>query len=204
MGFPEISMAGMYPWGGFGANPQPARFQRDWNLVKHHFKGGFPYSEGIYEDLNKIILAQLYWSPDRDAFDIVREYLSYELSPSVTPEMMKVVETLERNHHYRWWPGANRNYNFPGHELWWKPGAGAQKDKGTAEAYAIVESVLPQLSAYSKNSWRWRILYLRALLDEEFRQNENQPSERAKAAIQELTKIYYADRADRAVKPSYQ
>lgn len=25
--------------------------------------GGFPYSEGIYEDLNKAIIAGFYWNP---------------------------------------------------------------------------------------------------------------------------------------------
>ena len=81
VGFPEISMEGMYPWGGFGANPQPARFQKEWNRVKDRVQGGFPYSEGIFEDLDKVIFAQFYWDPNKDVFDTVREYLSFEFSP---------------------------------------------------------------------------------------------------------------------------
>jgi hypothetical protein len=72
VGFPEISMEGMYPWGGFGANPQPARFQKDWNRVKNRVQGGFPYSEGTFEDLDKAIFAQFYWNPNKDVFDTVR------------------------------------------------------------------------------------------------------------------------------------
>ena len=83
-------MVGMYPWGGLGANPQPARFQGEWNLVKNRFQGGFPYSEGIYEDLNKVIFAQFYWNPDTNAYDTVRDYLAYELSSSVVTEMVEV------------------------------------------------------------------------------------------------------------------
>ena len=206
MGFPEISMAGMYPWGGFGANPQPARFQREWNLVKDRFQGGFAYSEGIYEDLNKVVFSQFYWKPDNDAFDAVQEYLSYEFSPAVVTEMTEVIKIFEKNHHYRWWPGGNRNYNFPGHERWWKPaeGVAADKDTVTKRAFELVHNdVLPKLPTSAKNSWRWRIMYLRALLDEEFRVNRNQPSERAKEAIRELVEIYHAAGADRPVKPSF-
>lgn len=72
VGFPEISMEGMYPWGGFGANPQPARFQKEWNRVKNRVQGGFPYSEGTFEDLDKAIFAQFYWNPNIDVFDTVR------------------------------------------------------------------------------------------------------------------------------------
>jgi hypothetical protein len=204
IGFPEISMAGMYPWGGFGANPQPARLQRDWNLVKERFRGGFPYSEGIYEDLNKVVFTQFYWDSERDAYDIIREYLAYELSASVATKMTGVIRILEQNHHYRWWPGGKRDYNFPGHELWWKPPKGTPRDVDTGEAWDIVQSASPQLSAYSRSSWRWRILYLRALLDDEFKRNEDRPTERAKEAIRELIEIYHASRADPAVKPSFQ
>jgi hypothetical protein len=203
MGFPEISMAGMYPWGGFGANPQPARFQRDWNLVRDRFEGGFPYSEGIYDDLNAVIFTQFYWDPNRDVFDTVREYLAYELSPAVVAEMTKVIRILEQNHHYRWWPGGKKDYNFPGHEFWWKPAQGVKKDVGTKEALETVESVLARLPAYAEHSWRWRILYLRVLLDEEFNRSEDQPTARAKEAIRELTGIYHAAHADQSVKPSY-
>jgi hypothetical protein len=44
VGFPEISMYGMNPWGGFGANPMPERFQRLWDEARIKLDGGFPYS----------------------------------------------------------------------------------------------------------------------------------------------------------------
>jgi hypothetical protein len=206
IGFPEISMAGMYPWGGFGANPQPARFQREWNVVKNRFQGGFPYSEGIYEDLNKVIFAQYYWNPDTDGFDTTREYLAYEFSPSVVTEMMKVIGILEQNHHYRWWLGAPGDYNFPGTDRWWNPAKGiaVQKDPGAEEAFEIVRQVQAKLSPYVRKSWRWRIIYLRTLLDRELKQNEGHPTERAKEAFRELIDIYHSAHADTPVKPPYQ
>ena len=67
LNFPEISMWGNWPWGGVGANPLPARFQRLWDQVQHAVQGGFPYSEGIYEDMNKAVVAQFYWDAGRSA-----------------------------------------------------------------------------------------------------------------------------------------
>lgn len=198
MGFPEISMGGMYPWGGFGANPQPARFQKQWNRMKNHVEGGFPYSEGIYEDLNKVIFSQFYWDPDSDAFNTVREYLAFEFSPSVVPEMVKVIKILEEDHHYRWWPGAPGDYNFPGTDRWWNPAKGLafKKDPDAEEAYAIAQQVQAKLPPYARTSWRWRVIYLRALLDSEFNKNEGRPSKEAENAFRELIDIYHATNPD--------
>ena len=105
VGFPEISMEGMFPWGGFGANPQPQRFQAAWNAVKDKEAGGYPYSEGIFEDINKVIWAQLYWNSATPVADTLNEYIAYEYSPAVVDEVRKVIATLEQNHHFRSWPG---------------------------------------------------------------------------------------------------
>ena len=48
--------------------------------------------------------------------------LSFPLS--VVPEMTKVIKILEEDHHYRWWPGAPGDYNFPGTDRWWNPAKG--------------------------------------------------------------------------------
>ena len=72
--FPEISMWGQSPWGGYGANPLPARLERLWRQASGKLSGGFPYSEGIYEDINKVICARLCWDPDRPAIETVKEF----------------------------------------------------------------------------------------------------------------------------------
>jgi len=198
IGFPEISMAAMYPWGGFGANPQPVRFQREWNRVKDQFRGGTPYSEGIYEDLNKVSFSQFYWDPNRDVFDTVREYVAYEFSPEVVPQMMKVIKILEQDQHYRWWPGAPGDYNFPGTHRWWNPAKGVafKPDPDASEAFELVQQAQSKLSPWARNSWRWRIIYLRALLDNEFNKNGDRPTPPAEAAFRELVGIYHATNPD--------
>jgi len=95
--FPEISMYNMFPWGGYGANPLPRHIQRIWDSAGAHLAGGFPYSEGIFEDLNKAVCFQHYWS-GRDAIDTVREYLAYEGSPDAVDEAAKAVEIMEAQH----------------------------------------------------------------------------------------------------------
>ena len=98
LNFPEISMWGQSPWGGYGANPLPARLQRLWNQTQRKLSGGTPYSEGIYEDINKAICSQFYWDPERPAVETVREYAAFEYSPDVADDVVKVVEAFEKNH----------------------------------------------------------------------------------------------------------
>ncbi len=51
LNFPEISMWGQNPWGGYGANPLPTRVQRLWNQTEKKLSGGVPYSEGIADSV---------------------------------------------------------------------------------------------------------------------------------------------------------
>ena len=46
LNFPEISMWGRSPWGGWGANPLPTRFETLWQQTENSVLGGMPYSEG--------------------------------------------------------------------------------------------------------------------------------------------------------------
>jgi len=77
VGFPEISMHNTFPWGGFGATPLTGLVQGQWNRVKATSSGGFPYSEGIYEDLTKVVISQFYWN-DQPAAETVKEYIAYD------------------------------------------------------------------------------------------------------------------------------
>ena len=73
--------------------------------VHDRLAGGFPYSEGIFEDLNKVIFAQCYWNSNQPVEATLKEYIAYECSPDVLDDVLKVIGTLENNHHLRWWPG---------------------------------------------------------------------------------------------------
>ena len=199
VGFPEISMHNTFPWGGFGATPLTARAQGQWNAQKQGLAGGYPYSEGIYEDLTKIVYSQFYWN-DQAAAETVKEYISFEFSPDVVADAAGVIKTLEQNHHMRWWPGKLEGVPL---EMNWFPSKGAkpQADQGAEEAYAAMQRIDGLLTPQAKNAWRWRQLYLRALLDSELKTNGGKPNVRCNEAFAELIKIYHAENANPAVRP---
>ncbi len=148
--FPEISMWGLSPWGGFGANPLPTRFQRIWNDSKHILDGGLPYSEGIYEDISKIQFAGYYWEKDRPWADIMAEYVGYEYSAdqTVIADAIELMQLIEINH-----TRCSKESSLS------PDPAVAEKAKLLAEK---INAALPKKRAAS---WRWRILYIRANLD---------------------------------------
>ncbi len=199
VGFPEISMHETFPWGGFGATPLTARARTQWNAVKATHAGGFPYSEGIYEDLTKAVYSQLYWN-DRPVEETVKEYIAFEFSPDVVDDVAGVIKTLEQNHHWRWWPGKLEGVQI---EMNWFPSRGAkpQADPGAEEAYATMRRVDERLSARAKQSWRWRQLYLRAFLDAELKANGGAPNDVCNKAFAELIEIYHARNAEPHVRP---
>jgi hypothetical protein len=172
--FPEISMWGNAPWGGVGANPLPTRFQRLWDQVKGVVRGGLPYSEGIYEDMNKAIVVQFYWDSDQTAQATLREYASYEFGLSDTGEVFSLVDLLEA--------AASDSYKE-------KP---VDKAK-VVQALGLANSIQSRLPEWALKSWRWEILYLRAILDNDRFAGEGLESKAAEAALMRLIKIYHCE-----------
>lgn len=189
LGFPEISMYGFCPWGGFGANPYPSIIERSWAQCRELVEGGWPYSEGIFEDLNKAVCAGLYWSPERPVQDIVREYAAYEFAPQVAEQVWRVAEIFERTLPRRR-EQAGGMTRFP-----------LADPSGTDEAYALLQSAERVLSPQARESWRWRLLMLRGLLDAELVRSDFAVSETAEVALEELTRLYHAQRAAGCVAP---
>ena len=172
LNFPEISMFGMSPWGGYGANPAPNHFEKLWGRIKQKAKGGAPYSEGIFEDMNKAIYARFYWNPDCRAEDTVKEYAAFEFSPNSADTLVEVVRLFEENH--------NRG----------KIGESARR------AFELVCKTDATLTSQARTSWRWRIVYLRALIDKElFERKGKLEGETLKASFEELTRLYHAEGA---------
>lgn len=174
--FPEISMWGRYPWGAFGANPLPTRFEGLWKQTDGRLSGGMPYSEGIFEDMNKAVCFQFYWNKNTTAEDTLREYVTFEFAPEVVDDVLKAVCLLE--------------------EAWLERGP---KSK---EAFGILENVNAQLPAWARQGWRWRILYLRGLIDSQMAENGNKLEGTVlRDAFSELTRIYHAENAHPTLKP---
>ncbi len=174
--FPEISMWGRNPWGTFGANPLPGRYERLWKQTNGKVSGGMPYSEGIYEDMNKTICFQFYWKGNTPAEETLREYIAYEFSPNVVEDVLAAIHLLE--------------------EAW------IERGPKSVEAFNLLKKVDGELPLWARNSWRWRILYLRGLIDSQLVANGNKMEGPVlKDAFNELTTLYHAQNAFSYTKP---
>jgi hypothetical protein len=172
LNFPEISMWGNWPWGGVGANPLPARLQRLWDQVKHRVQGGFPYSEGLYEDLNKAVELQFYWDANRTARATLEEYLAYEFGSGVTGDVLAIIDALE--------DAAARSYQKQPVDV-----------AAVERAYRSAEAVHARLPDWARQSWRWEILHLRAVLDRERFAGGGLETPAAEAALLRLIELYH-------------
>jgi hypothetical protein len=170
--FPEISMWGNWPWGGVGANPLPSRFQTLWDQVKQRVQGGFPYSEGIYEDLNKIVVVQFYWDRQQTAWEMLAEYIRYELGTDDVQDVLTMIQIFENT--------ASNSYQH-------QPVAAQEAQR----ACRLAEKVNAHLPDWARGSWRWELLYLRAVLDRERYAGGGLDTPAAEAAMLRLIEIYH-------------
>jgi hypothetical protein len=204
LNFPEISMYRMSPWGAYGANPLPRHLQHIWDASGKRLAGGFPYSEGIFEDLNKAINLQHCWG-DRDALETVREYAAWVASPETAEELTKAVLLLENQHHHYMGKlpesAEDRGKLFPvSGESDFKV-LHADKTAGAAQCDEIMKSVEKRLTSSARSAWRWRILRLRASIDAEAERTGGRWTPALDAMLEELTDIYHAQNAEWAVCP---
>lgn len=211
--FPEICMIGQWPWGGYGANPLPARFQRLWNPIKGRIVGGVPYSEGIFDDMNKAMCQQFYWDFEQPTMSTIREYIGYEYSPAVVGSVSKAIELLEQNHMRKM--VVEKKINPSGSPFLYGVYTGGCKieflntdrsplnERGrlklaqtSDEAFKLLQEAETQMTPHAKANWRWRILYLRALIDKELVRTDGWfEGATLKMAFEELTRIYYSEKA---------
>ena len=144
--FPEISMWKLWPWGGFGATPMPRRFEAIWDSAKAVLSGGMPYTEGLYEDISKIQFIGYYWDKNARYTDILREYAAYQFGCEVAEDAVRLMELIEENHV--------------------RVAHVEEPDFAAAEqAWKLAQSIDVRMSEQCKTAWRWRVLYIRAVLD---------------------------------------
>ena len=203
LNYPEISMWALYPWGGYGANPLPKRFEQLWGQVREKVSGGIAYSEGIFDDINKISVTGFYWDREASVEETLRQYICYEFSADVYRDVREIIDIIESNH-IRTAVGKNENSSNDcnmkavDEEL-------CARARRAAELADKVDALIPEWAA---KSWRWRILYIRAHLDRiryerslelsaERRGNSWTKvligSEEAKRYMEELTTIYHSN-----------
>jgi len=191
LGFPEISMEGMSPWGAFGANPRPRHWASYHCQTRELLSGSFPYSEGVFEDLNKVLHLQWGWDPDRSMEAIVREYAAGHFTPDVAEGVLAAALMLEEDlglHAER--DAAGVRYRTGG------------LPRATA-CFALLEDIERRLPEAIRSSWRWRLLRLRAALDAELKRTGGRPSARSDGLLREVAALNHTADAHDFLRPPY-
>lgn len=146
--FPDVSMCGVTPWGGFGAIITPKMMRRQETPFMQHCSGGYLYTEGIFDDMNKVITLGLYWDRQRSTDETIADYCGYEFKGIDAKELIALIDRIEASHLC-----TNRFDR--------KPCDLADCDAAWELAKKINAGAAEETKAY----WKWRIIYIRAYLD---------------------------------------
>jgi hypothetical protein len=157
------------PWGGFGANPVPTAIQADWDAHGHMIEGGMPYSEGIYLDINQALRQQQYWS-GRPTNESLAEYVRYEFGWGAERLAVQAVNILEADLHDH------------------------LHDRRAAQVLELLQAAMTGMSTAALRSWRWRVLYLRSLIDALAVNGTQANAAALNASFAELDRIYHVER----------
>ncbi|HHW31189.1 MAG TPA: hypothetical protein GXX20_05875 [Clostridiaceae bacterium] len=178
--FPEISMWNLYPWGGYGATLYPFRLERLWKQTQGMLYGASIYSEGITEDLNKVAIAAFCEDWDNDCADVLRQYARYEIGCEREDDFVRLIRNIES-------------------QLTEKSPALAD------DTYALAKEIDTALPEWGRTGWRWRLIYLRALLDvSRVRDEDLNNSEICRKAMEEIVEICHCLKEDAHQDPYHE
>lgn len=123
------------------ANPQPFYYAGIHNRYAPFTDGFISYSDGVHDDVNKIVWSRLAWNPGEEVRQILEEYARFFFGSPVARPVADGILALERN----WVGPTEANGGIETTFAFWKN----------------LESAHPEL----KNNWRWQLLVLRAYYD---------------------------------------
>ncbi len=200
IGFPEISMCGTLPWGGYGGNPIPKLLQILWDKNGDKLEGGVPYSEGFFEDINKVIMLRLY-RENKNASDTVKEYLAYEfgLEGEMLEKAHKAVMDMEDTFYRKFenghrYPLIKPSYVPEEYDVVGIPEKMPEIEKAIVEVHnSLPEDV--------QNSLKWQLIYLRAVIDGELYRNDFTRNEKVLGYFKKLVELYSLERAGWCIHP---
>jgi hypothetical protein len=79
------------------ANPRPTGHALIFRRYQNYAIGFLAYSEGVNDDVNKIVWSALGWNPEADVVDILREYSRYFIGEPYRDSFAQGLLGLERN-----------------------------------------------------------------------------------------------------------
>ncbi len=146
--FPDVSMTGVTPWGGFGAICTPELLLRQETPFAKLCNGGYLYTEGIFDDMNKAVMAGLYWDFSRSPDETIRDYCGYEFKGINGDDLASLIHLIEQSQ-----LSTNRFLmrECPLHYC--------------EEAWTLAQKIDAGAAEETRKYWKWRIIYIRAYLD---------------------------------------
>ena len=154
------------------------------------------YSEGIYEDVNKIVVNGLYGDPKSAHDDMIREYARWELPGCDERDFVSLCTMLEEIYETKSSTGMKGRKrprvsqyvkDAPPEEL-------ARRERIAHEAAALADRIDAMILPRMRRCWRWRQLYLRAKIDEAVYSARDARTPAALTAYGELTNLYHAEK----------
>jgi len=94
---PDWDVAYAITEGREAANPRPTDHALIFRRYQDSAIGFLTYSEGVNDDVNKIVWSGLGWNPDADVAEILREYSRYFIGESYGDSFAQGLLALERN-----------------------------------------------------------------------------------------------------------
>ena len=122
-------------------NPQPLYYAEVHNHDAPLTDGFISYSDGVHDDVNKIVWSQMAWNTKNDVRNVVMGYCSFFFGSKIGNEAADAILALEQN-----WVGP-----IMGNELIGK----------TLACWKKLEAENPKLAG----NWRWQQLVMRAYYD---------------------------------------
>lgn len=122
-------------------NPEPVRYSFVHNVFAPYTDGFLTYSDGVHDDVNKLLWSRLGWDSTLQVRDILAEYGRFFFGPEVAERSADGILALERN-----WDG------------------GIEDNGGVEATLALWRSLEEEAPALAGN-WRWQMCLMRAYYD---------------------------------------
>ncbi len=200
--FPEISMMEAVPWGGFGAVPAPERIRRVYLPTAEHHCGGGCYSEGLFEDTNKIIMLGLFMGHntiDEAVDDYFRFYFTEASVPFAKEFAFCLDKTMPRTRfNYK---GEEENYPPENADVSVLPTFQIHDTSLVERACELGDAIREAIPPAAAKSWRFRALWLRTRMDRELMKTGGAVSPTTDRIAKQLEKILRAEEGEYCVAP---
>ncbi len=152
-----------------GINPRPGHNQLVHNAFDEYASGFGTYSDGIHDDLNKMVWSALGWDPEADVHEIVLDYGRLFFGEDVGQDAADGLWMLQ----------DNMKGNF-------------LKNDGVPRTLAKWREIGEQVTPEVRKSWRYQMYLMRALFDQYTRERylaENEYEQAAYAALAKAPKV---------------